>query len=152
MMELQTVTAKRTRAQVMRDRVQVRLALDETGPQIAEVLKENGIELPGADWSRVFPHWLIAWDGDSVIGCLQMMPAKPVSWCQFLYARRSVSFKLRAIAIRKLIMQGMATAYHGGAQVVAGSLGTDNPAFLAVLKKLNFLSIGTDHLVVKRLR
>ena len=150
-MELQTAPAKRTRAQVMRDKVVIRLALDETGPRIAEILKENDIVLPHADWSKVFPHWLIATVDDDVVGCLQVMPAKPVGWCEFLFVKPSAPFKIRAIAIRKLIISGMATIKAGGCAYVAGMVDTRNKKFSDVLTKLNFLR-GSDHMMmIKRL-
>lgn len=142
---------RKTRAEILRERVQIRLALDEAGPLIAEVLKENGIEIPGADWNRVFPHWLIACDGDQVIGCVQVMPAKPIGYCEFLFAKPSVSFKLRAIAIRKLILQGIATVHLGGASYCACTVDTKNQKFLGVLERMNCSKVHDGMVMVKRL-
>ena len=143
---------KKTRAQVLRDKVVIRLATDEAGPLIAEVLKENGIEFPGADWSKVFPNWLIATEGDEVIGCLQVLPAKPVTWCEFLFVKPSAGFKTRAIAIRKLIAAGMSTAFHGGATHVAGMVDGKNHKFYGVLTKLNFVAVSPHMAMLKRLK
>ena len=145
------VTVHKTRAQVYRDRVDIRLATDEAGPLIAAILKENGIELPGVDWSKVFPHWLIACDGGDVIGCVQVMPAVPVAWCEFLLVKKSVPFKLKAISVRKLIQQAMATAFHAGSQLLAATVRTDNKAFLGVLEHMNCTAVGDVKLIVKRL-
>lgn len=147
-----TVTSvKPSRAQVVRDSVVVRLAVAEAGPMIAEILKENDIELNGADWSKVFPHWLIATEGDQVIGCVQVVMSKPIGYLEFLFVRPSVSFKLRAIALRKLAIQGMATLYHGGSQYVAGMVAVKDQKFLDVIEKLNVKPLYTAHLVCKRL-
>jgi hypothetical protein len=118
---------------------------------IAEILKENDIELNGADWSKVFPHWLIATEGDQVIGCVQVVMSKPIGYLEFLFVRPSVSFKLRAIALRKLAIQGMATLYHGGSQYVAGMVAVKDQKFLDVIEKLNVKPLYTAHLVCKRL-
>jgi hypothetical protein len=142
---------KPSRAQVVRDSVVIRLATNEAGPLIAEILKENDIELNGADWSKVFPHWLIATVDDEVIGCCQVVVSKPVGYLEFLLVRPSVSFKLRAVALRKLAIQGMATLYHGGAQYVAGMVAVKDQKFLDVIEKLNVKPLYTAHLVVKRL-
>jgi hypothetical protein len=111
--------AKRTRAQVLRDRVKIRLALDETGKAIAAILKANGVQIPGADWGKVFPNWLIATVEDEVIGCIQVMPGKPVGWLSFMCVKPGAPFKLRAIAMRKLIEQGAGTMRIAGAKSVA---------------------------------
>lgn len=149
---LNTPVSKRTRAVIMREKVKIRLALDETGPLIAEVLKENGIELPGMDWSKVFPHWLLATCDDDVIGVLQVMPSKPIAYCEMLCVRPKVSFKLRAIAIRKLIQQGIATAYHGGASYVACNVDFGNDKFENVVEKLNVVRMCERTLFMKRLK
>ena len=151
--QTQVVPAKRTRAVVLRDKVKLRLALDETGPLIAEILKENGIDLPGMDWSKVFPHWLIATVDDDVIGCLQVMPSKPIAYCEMLCVTEKVSFKLRAIAIRKLIQQGVATAYHGGASYLGFNIDFGNDKFTKVITKMiNAQMMCGRFLFMKRLR
>lgn len=142
----------KTRAQVLRDKVVIRLATDEAGPLIAGVLKANGIEIPGADWSKVFPHWLIATVDDEVIGCLQVLPAKPVTWCEFLYVKPSAGFKMRAIAIRKLIAAGMSTASYAGATHVAGMVDGRNQKFYDVLVRLNFVAVAPHMAMLKRLK
>ena len=150
---IQTVQApKRTRATVLKDRVKVRLALDEAGPLIAEVLKENDIEIPGADWSRVFPHWLIATVDDNVIGCVMVLPAKPIGFCEFLHVKPSAGFKFKALAVRKLIMAAIATIYHGGSSYVAGMVDGKNQKFYGVLTKMGFVVCAPGATMIKRLR
>lgn len=141
-----------SRSQILRDSVEIRLAVDSAGPIIADLLKENGIELPGADWSKVFPNWLLACVGDDAIGCLQVMPSKPIAYCEMLCVSAKASFKLRAIAIRKLILQGIATAYHGGASYVACNIDDGNFKFENVIEKLNVRKMCGRTLYMKRLR
>ena len=118
---------------------------------IAELLKDNGIELHGADWSKVSPHWLIACQGDEVLGCCQVVVSKPIGYLEFLFVKPSAHFKLRAIALRKLAIQGMSTLYYGGAQYVAGMVAVKDQKFLDVIEKLNVLPLYTAHLVCKRI-
>src|SRR3990167_1985870 len=150
-METQAVHQKRTRAQVLRDSVQIRIAIDETGPIICELLRENGLVIPAADWTRVFPNWLIACVDDEVIGCIQVMPAKPVAWCQMLFVKPAASFKLRAIAVRKLLMAAVSTAHAYGASYLAGAVDTSNRKFGDILKKHNVVTLSTADLVAKGL-
>jgi hypothetical protein len=151
MEQLAEATPVRSRAQVLRDKVEIRLAVNEAGPAIAAVLKANGIELPNADWSKVFPHWLIATVGDDVIGCCQVLPAKPVGYVEFLFVKPSAPFKIRAIAMRKLIVQSMATLHYGGCQYVGGVVATKNHKFANVLEGLNFAKSYQADMFVKRL-
>lgn len=142
---------KRTRAQVLRDKVVVRLATDEAGPLIAEVLRGNGVEVPGCDWSRCFPNWLIATVGDEVIGCIQVMPAKPVGWLEFLFTKKTAPYKLRVIAFKKLLEQGVGTLRLAGCSYALGTVEPGNKAFLDIAKKLGAASIGATELIARRL-
>lgn len=147
----QSQPLKRSRAEVYRDRVQIRLALDEAGPEIGKLLADNGVVLPGVTWEKVFPHWLIACDGDEVIGCVQVLPAKPVGYLEFLFVKPSAGFKLKAIAIRKLLLQGFASLYQYGSKYVGGVVSTKNKKFADVLGKLNFVPVSSADIHLKRL-
>lgn len=149
--ELQIEQRTRSRAQVLRDKVEIRLAVNEAGPLISQVLADNGITLDGADWSKVFPHWLIATVGDEVIGCVQVAISKPVGYLEFLFVRPSVPFKLRAIAIRKLMIQGFATLHMAGCQYVGGVVAQKNAKFANVLGNLHFVKTFDADVYVKRL-
>jgi hypothetical protein len=141
------VETKRTRAQVLRDKVQIRLALDEAGADIGRILESNGIV--GLDWSKVFPHWLIATVDDEVIGCVQVCHARPIGYLNFLHVKKSAPFKLRAIAVRKLLLAGMASVRACGAEWVCGNVAETK--FMDVLKRLNFVQANETALMMKRL-
>lgn len=143
---------KPSRAQQIRDMVEIRLATNEAGPKIAEVLKANGIVLEHADWSKVCPHWLIACVDQHVIGCAQVIPGLPVGYVEFLFVHPEAPFKLKAIAVRKLMAVSISTLYHAGCQYVGGVVGQSNRKFADVIKKLNFHKTQAADIFVKRLR
>lgn len=150
-MNLETAQPTRTRAQAIRDSVEIRLAVNSAGPAIAEVLKANGIEIPHADWSKVFPHWLIATVDEDVVGCVQVAISKPVGYLEFLFVRPTAPFKVRAIAIRKLLIVGFSTLHTAGCQYVGGVVEKGNGKFVNVLEKLNFVKTYGADVYVKRL-
>jgi hypothetical protein len=151
MLQESTIEIPKTRGEILRDKVQIRLALDVYGKDIEKILAENDVFLPGADFSKVFPHWIIAMVEDEVIGCLQVMPAKPIGWLEMLAVKPSVSFKLRAIAMRKLMQQGIATLYLGGSQLAFATVGTSNKKMKSVLEKINFSKVFDAEIMVKSL-
>jgi hypothetical protein len=138
---------KRTRAEVLRDKVQIRLALDEAGPEIGRMLEAHGIQ--GLDWNKVFPHWLIACVEDEVIGCVQVCHARPIGYLNFLHVKGAAPFKLRAIAVRKLLLAGMASVKACGAEWVCGNVAETK--FMDVLKRLNVVQANETALMMKRL-
>lgn len=141
----------KSRAQALRDKVEIRLATNAAGHLIAEVLADNGITIEHADWSKVFPHWLIATVDDDVVGCVQVAISKPVGYLEFLFVRPSASFKIRAIAIRKLLIQGFSTLHVAGCQYVGGVVEKGNGKFANVLENLNFVKTYGADIYVKRL-
>jgi hypothetical protein len=148
--ETRAAPTKTTRAQAIREMVEIRLAVDEAGPLIAGILKANGIDLE-ADWSKVFPHWLIATVDDNVIGCCQVLPSQPVGYVEFLMVHPEVPFKLRAIALRKLMQQAITTIYLRGAQYVGGVVAKENRKFADVIEKMGFVKTYSADILVKRL-
>lgn len=151
-MHLETSAAPqaKTRAQVLRDKVVIRLATNAAGPEIAAVLKENGLDLPGVDWSQVNPYWLIATVDDDVIGCCQVLIAKPFGFLDFIFVRKSAKFKFRAIAIRKLLQQGIRTLEVAGCSYAGGFVSEKNAKMMDVVQQIA-KPVGKCELMVKRL-
>ena len=143
--------AAKSRSQILRDSVEIRLAVNETGPAIEAILRLNGVELPGATWGKVFPHWLLATHGDEVIGCCQVVHSKPVGYIEFLMVHPEVPFKLRAIALRKLLYQSMNSIYAYGAQYVGGVVAKENRKFAEVIDKMGFVKTFPADVFVKRI-
>lgn len=147
-----TEERKQTRAKAIRDMVEIRLATNEDGEAIATVLKENGIELAQADWSKVFPHWLIAGVDEEVVGCCQLAISQPVGYVEFMFVRPSAPFKLRAIALRKLMMQSILTLKAAGCSYVGGIVSQSNRKFADVIGKLGFVKAFPADLYAKKLK
>lgn len=142
----------KTRAQVLRDKVVIRLALDEAGPKILEIIEANGVRLPYADFSKVFPHWLIATVDDEVIGCVMVLPAKPFGFVEFLLVKPWAPFKLRAIAIRKLCLQAAGTLQVYGSSYLWCTVNSNNKKFGDILKKHGMVKSIDGELMVKQLK
>jgi hypothetical protein len=150
-LDTSVATKPRNRAQRVRDLVEIRLAVNSAGPQIADILKANGIELD-VKWDDVFPHWLIACVDDLVFGCCQVVFSKPVGYVEFLSVHPEAPFKLKAIGLRKLMYQSMNSLYAYGAQYVGGVVAEDNKKFAPIIEKMGFVKTYRANLFVKRLR
>ena len=140
-----------TRAEMLRDSVKIRLANDNMGAKIAEVLSANGVDIDCTSWDSVYPYWLIATHNDDVIGCCQVLPAQPVGYAEFLCVSPSAGFKLRAIALRKLIAQAMLTLRLAKCQYAGANIEAGNFKFANMLEKIDFVKSYQSDLFVKRL-
>lgn len=146
-----TAQTTKSRAQVLRDKVDIDLAQNDEGEDIAAVLHANGVQFD-ADWSKVFPNWLVATIEGRVVGCCQVLVSQPIGYVEFLFVHPETPFKLRAIALRKLIAASMATLHHAGCQYVGGAVDVKNKKFANVLSDLRFFKVIVADLFVRRLR
>lgn len=142
---------KKTRATYYRDQVQIRIAANGAGPLIAEVLKENGIDF-NVEWSEVSGHWLIACIGDEVVGCLMVVPAKPIGLLEFLFVKPGLGAKFKAIALQKLALQGCATLMEYGSSFMSCTVDVTNRPFFNVLEKYGCQAATNTVVMVKRLK
>lgn len=151
-MEAQTLTVKKSRAEVYRESVRLRIAGNEDGPKIETLFKMNNVVFPLANWETVTPHWLVATVDDDVIGCLLVVTARPVGLLEFLLVKPTVKFKLRAIAMQKLALLGATTLREYGCAYLSCVVVADNKPFFDVLKKYGFMEAAPATVMVKRLK
>lgn len=133
------------------EKVEIRLASDSAGPQIAEVLGENGIVLLHADWTKVSPHWLIATLGEEVIGCLQIVPSRPIGYLEYLFVRPSAPKRAQVVALRKLMHQGLGTLRLAGCNYSGNTVAQTNRRFSKVIEKMGLHKVFAADLYVLRL-
>jgi hypothetical protein len=147
----ENIKQKRTKAQFLRDKVVVRIAMPSAGEYIAELLAENDIELPPMNWSAVSGNWLIATVDDEVMGCVMVLPAKPFGFVEFLVMKPSMSFKLRAIAARKLMVQAAATLAGFGCEALFCYVDESTGKFSDILTKHGHVKVASGSLYMARL-
>jgi N-acetylglutamate synthase-like GNAT family acetyltransferase len=62
-------------------RPKIRLATDDEGAKIAEILAAAGEpDIEELDWSRVWPHWLLAEHRGVRCACINILPGRPVGY------------------------------------------------------------------------
>lgn len=145
-------TKKKTRAQVLRDKVKIRLAPDGAGVLIQKILEDNDVILEGINWSEsIYPYWLLATVDEDVIGCVQVIPAKPFGIIEFLYFDPKAPFKMRAIAAQKLILQAMSNLYQGGVNYSMSFVEQVNGKFYDIIEKYA-VKVGEGSIFMKRFK
>ena len=115
-------------------RVQVRFATDAEGPLVGELVKTAGHVVGGCDWSRVYPHWLVAISRGKFAGCLQICYGIPVARLELLAFAQGTSFQVRCLAVKALLSLGALTAKKAGASMVTGCIPAAQQHFKDLLK------------------
>ena len=115
-------------------RVHVRFATDEEGPLVGSIVKSAGHVVGGCDWSRVYPHWLLAiWKGE-IVGVLQICYGIPIARLELLAFVQGTPYRARCLSIKPLLSLGAVAAKKAGASMVTGCIPAAQQHFKDLLK------------------
>lgn len=114
--------------------VQVRFATDAEGPAVGAIVKGAGHVVGGCDWSKVYPHWLVAIYRGDMVGVLQICYGIPVARLELLAFLPGVSYRARALAVKSLLSMGIVAAKKAGASMVSGCIPAAQQTFKEFLK------------------
>ena len=85
-------------------KLSVRLAQNEDGEAIKrlvqtgpEAFAPEGVDL---DWTDIYPFWIVAEQGDRIVGALQVIPARPVGRVEMLSVDPELPDRERARVVR----------------------------------------------------
>lgn len=127
----------------------IRLGTNADGPRIGELVAEGGFDVIGLDWTLIEPYWLVADAGEEIVGCLQVLPGRPVGRLELLAADDSLTHRERTIVIKALIEQGMATLKLAGVQLATGMIPFEHKAYKRLLKKRGAVVIASGNMLAK---
>lgn len=115
--------------------VHVRACYNAEGPQLAILARRAGFILPDLDWSLVSPYWLVAEHQRRLIGAIQLCPSVPIARLEMLCLDPELSHRLKALAVKKLLIHGCAALARAGAQYVSGLVDVGLPGYEQVLQR-----------------
>lgn len=113
----------------------VRLALDEDGERIRDLLAQTQGTIEGLDWSAIYPHWIVAETKDEIAGCINVAVSKPIGRLDFLAIDPFLGPHARGKAVRALIAQGLATLKHAGCSASFSLIPFNLQSYKKILKK-----------------
>ena len=133
--------------------VVVRVARNEAGAEIKKLLALAGTPewALDVDWADIFPYWLIATVDDDVVGCAQVIPAKPYGYIEFLCVKPDAKSSIRIVAGKKLFVGACQQLQALGSAYAFGFVALRNKPFKNMLKKQGCLISSEGHLTVKKL-
>lgn len=127
----------------------IRLGTNADGPRIGELVAAGGFDVIGLDWTLIEPYWLVADTDEEIVGCLQVLPGRPVGRLELLAADDSLTHRERARVLKALVEQGMATLQLAGAQLATGMVPFENKAYKRLLKKRGAVVIASGNMLAK---
>ena len=132
-------------------KINVRLAQNEDGDTIHDLLHSDGLNLEGLDWHDIYPHWLVAEMGGGIVGCIQVLLGKPVGFIEFMATAKVLSHRDRAGVAQALYDQSLAALKTYGAQMIAGTIPLEMKAWKRVVKRRGGIVLSTGNTLIKRI-
>lgn len=129
----------------------IRMAQNTDGETIQSLVQHAGFTIDGIDWSDVYPYWLVAENGAGVIGCIQVLPAKPMGWLEMLGTDQALSDPQRAKAVKALVIAGSAMLKQAGAQLAIGVIPFEMRSYTKILKRRGARVVSRGNIIAKRL-
>lgn len=115
--------------------ITVRIAKNEQSPLIVKLVKQAGFLIDGIDWSDIEPYWLLAQCNDKPIGCMQVLPGKPIGHLEMLAIAPFLNHIERAQTVWRLLYTGATTLQRTGASMACGTIPFKLKAYKKLLKK-----------------
>lgn len=132
----------------------IRLAVDEDGPQLGRLVGGDFPWMRSLDWSVVYPHWLVAEEDGEIRAAVQMLCGRPCGALEFLavdgslppYRQRKIARRLITTALHVMIKPGVL----GQSQAVFCFVTDDARDFAAALKRHGGVSAASGEMIVRR--
>ena len=128
----------------------IRLAQNSDGETIQALVQHAGFAIDGIDWSDVYPYWLVAENGAGVVGCIQVLPAKPIGHLEMLSTRLD-NPREKARVVKRLVFSGMAALKTSGAQIAMGTVPFKLKSYKRVLENRGAVVVSRGNIMAKRL-
>lgn len=132
--------------------MKIRLAENEDGPRVRQLVAEAQADIEGLDWSSIYPHWIVAEKDGKIAGCINVAVSKPIGRLDFLAVDPALRPHARGKVVRALINQGLATLTHVGCSASVSQIPFGLQAYKKVLKRhFGAIVIGQGNMVLRGL-
>ena len=117
-------------------RATVRLARSDEGLELYRLYLASGKSpLPDVDWSQdPSPYWLVAEQGEQMVGCVQLRPSKPIGMIELLCIDPTLTAYQRARVFKHLVEAALVAMKHMGAQAVTFGIDQRYPSFVQIAR------------------
>lgn len=135
---------------VSREPLILTLARNEDGETVRDLVVSAGFYVPKAvPWDDIFPNWLVVKHDEEIIGCIQVAMSKPTGYLEYLSVKPGIPHKLKALAIRDLVVGGAGVLVKGGASMASGMIPFELKDYKALLKKHGCVVCSSGNFMLK---
>ena len=131
--------------------VSITLAGNGDAADVQRLVLAAGFEVPGLDWSNIYPHWLVAKIGDEIVGTMEVLLGRPIGRLEHLSIDQGLGARAHAAVLNSLSFQGMMTLCTYGADLSSSMIPFEDKNWKKALKKRGATVMATGSMMVRRL-
>lgn len=130
----------------------IRLATNEDGKRIKELIATTQADIEGLDWSDIYPYWLVAEKDRKIVGCINVAVSRPIGRLDFLAIDPRLRPHAKGRTVRALILQGLATLKQAGCSALISQIPFELRDYKRLLKRhFGAVVIGQGNMVMRTL-
>jgi len=132
------------------------MAKNDDGPEVERLMAAvDFFQFDGwqIDWSDLEPNWLIGEHDGRVVGCIQVIPARPIGRVECLCVDPELGLMMRHAVTIALVNQAVGVNVMYGAQAVSSLIPSSLPAYLEyAVTDRGWFELDEGSIVMRRLR
>jgi len=132
----------------------VRLAVAQPvhGEAIRRLVKADALEgLEHLDWTNLGGQWLVVLKGDDVVGCIQVLPGRPIGRVDFMVLDDSLTHREKSEATSMLIQQVTMLLRMAGVGAMISVVPDDPNGWPVVLERRGWVPVADGMMMIRRL-
>lgn len=132
--------------------MELQIAQPHHGAAIRRLVKADRLEgLEHLDWTNLGGQWLVVMKADAVVGCIQVLPGRPIGRVDFMVLDDSLSHRERAEATSMLIEQVTMLLRMAGVGAMISVVPDDPDGWPVVLERRGWVPIADGMMMIRRL-
>ncbi len=141
----------------MRPKIHVRMAKNEDGPEVEDLVLRGGgfgnFEDWRINWSDIEPYWLLAEErGDPTpLGVIQFLAGKPIARLEMLSIDPNLPLRTRAMVAKELVHAGQLMARLHGSECLSGHIPHEMKGYQKVAERRGWVPLADGLMNYKRI-
>ena len=133
--------------------VSVTLAGPQNMADVARLCEQMGYNLPydELDWEASFPYWLVARINEDIVGCLQVVPARPMGYVEFMSLDEALEPITKARVFKAIEEQAKAVMQLGGSTLMGCMITFPFKNFKRLLKRRGYDVVASGNVLATRI-
>jgi hypothetical protein len=133
--------------------VTVALAEQSDMGDVMRLCQQMDYDLPynDIDWEGSFPYWLVARINEDIVGCLQVVPSRPMGYAEFMSLDEALEPMPKARVFKALESQARAVMTLGGSSVMGCMITFPFKNFKKLLKRRGYDVVASGNMLATRI-